>query len=210
MPGLLIEAENISKEYNYTSIFQQLNGHFESDQSVAVLGDNGSGKSTLLQILSGMTEPTSGMVTWRYDDKKIPDYRWYEYLSYCSPHLYFDPRFTVDEIIRQFQRVKQFQNDLTHDDLIELMRFQPHRSKYINELSSGMNQRVRLVLTICADVPALFLDEPCSNLDQQGVDWYHELISTYGLGKLIFVASNDPREFDFCEKRLSLMDFKKH
>lgn len=208
MPEITIEATKLGKEYHYQAVFHQLSHRFDGEQAIAVLGDNGSGKSTLLQVLSGMTEATQGNVKWFLEGKKLPDFRWYEFLSFCSPHFNFDSRFTVEEILKQYQNVKRFQKDLTCDDLIEMMNFQSHRFKLMNELSSGMNQRVRLVLTICADVPVLFLDEPCSNLDQKGVEWYHELISNYAAGKLIFVASNDSRETRFCTDQLSLMDYK--
>lgn len=208
MPEMTIETIKLGKEYHYQAIFQQLNCRFDGPQSIAVLGVNGSGKSTLLQVLSGMSEATQGEVKWLIKGRKLPPFRWYEYLSYCSPHFHFDARFTVEEILQQYLNVKPFQDNLTTDDLIALMNFDAHRSKLMNELSSGMNQRVRLVLSICADMPVLFLDEPCSNLDQQGVDWYHELISKYTQEKLVFVASNDPREFSFCTEKVSLMDYK--
>ena len=100
------------------------------------------------------------------------------------------------------------QRNLAVDDLIQQIEFEDHQYKHIDELSSGMNQRVRLILTICADVPVLFLDEPCSNLDSQGVAWYEEMISRYAGDKLVFVASNDPREYTYCTDRLSVMDYK--
>lgn len=208
MPDVTIEAINVGKDYNLQTIFGQLNGTFRSPQSVAVIGRNGSGKSTLLRVLSGMDSPTTGSLLWSVNGKRLPTYRQFEFLSYCSPGFDFDTRFTVREIIKQYRAVKPMQHHLAVDDLIQQIGFEEHQYKYIDELSSGMNQRVRLILTICADVPVLFLDEPCSNLDSQGVTWYEEMISRYALDKLVFVASNDPREYTYCTDRLSVMDYK--
>jgi ABC-type multidrug transport system ATPase subunit len=53
------------------------------------------------------------------------------------------------------------------------------------------------------------LDEPCSNLDQEGIQTYHQLMQAYAMHKLIIVASNDPQEYQFCSQQVSLSDFKK-
>lgn len=208
MPDVTIEAVNLGKDYNLHTIFSQLSGTFQSPLSLAVVGHNGSGKSTLLRVLAGMDSPTTGQVKWTIGDKPLPVHRHYEFLAFCSPHFDFDHRFTVRQILSQYSRVKPMKNHLSVDDLIHHMGFENHQNKYMDELSSGMNQRVRLILTICSDVPVLFLDEPCSNLDQQGVDWYNDLIAEYAGDKLVFVASNDSREYAFCTELLSMGDYK--
>ena len=208
MTEVIIEADKLGKEYNYQTIFHQLSHKIDRPHSLAVLGENGSGKSTLLRVLSGMAEATHGRVNWMMDGVKLPAHQWYKFLSFCSPDFHFDSRFTVTETIIQYHTVKPLQKRFTAEHLIDLMGFQTHRRKQMNELSSGMNQRVRLALAVCAAVPVLFLDEPCSNLDQQGVFWYNELIEKFAAEKLVFVASNDPREYEFCDDRLSLMDYK--
>lgn len=203
-----IEINSISKEFNYQTIFRDLSQSFHNPQHVAVLGENGSGKSTFLRVMAGMTVPTEGNIDWKINDGLLPDHLWFNFLSFGSPELYFDPRFTVEEVLAMYIQVKPFPENVGLEDLIGLMNFEPHRKKNMNELSSGMYQRIRLVLTICSDVPVLFLDEPCSNLDKKGVAWYNDLIEKYAERKLIFVASNDPREYDFCTESLSLMDYK--
>jgi len=208
MPEVIIETRELGKEYHFQTIFERFSHTFNQAQAVSVLGENGSGKSTLLRVLSGMAEATHGRISWSVKGKKFPYHRWYECFSFCSPDFYFDNRFSVEDTLQQYKRIKSFINNLTVEEVIELIGFQEHRHKHMNELSSGMTQRVRLALTICADVPVLFLDEPCSNLDQKGVQWYNQLVARYATGKLIFVASNDPREYDFCTESLSLMDYK--
>jgi ABC-type multidrug transport system ATPase subunit len=71
-----------------------------------------------------------------------------------------------------------------------------------------MKQRVKLALAIFSEVPFLLLDEPTTNLDKQGVTWYLELIQQYKPNRIVVICSNDPREFDFCEKKIAMEDFK--
>jgi len=208
MSQIEIITEGISKDYNYNTIFQGISHSFTNPDAIALLGDNGSGKSTLLKILSGMTGPTTGKIKWILKDKEIPDYKWFELLSFCSPDFHFDPRFTISEILRMYMDVKPFPDHLSVSELIERMNFQAHTQKKMNELSSGMYQRIRLVLTICTEVPVLFLDEPCSNLDIAGVKWYNDLIEEFAAQKLIFVASNDPKEYAYCSTDIQIMNYK--
>jgi ABC-type multidrug transport system ATPase subunit len=72
-----------------------------------------------------------------------------------------------------------------------------------------MKQRLKLALAIFDQAPILLLDEPCSNLDQEGIQTYHQLIQAHASHKLIIVASNDPQEYQFCSQQVSLSDFKK-
>ncbi len=207
MPHVTIEGVNLRKDFAHQTIFEGISFTYQNTDSIAVTGANGSGKSTLLRMISGMVTITEGQIRWSLDGRKLPTHHTYEYLSFCSPGFHFDDRFTVREIIKQYCKVKPLQHGMSPDDLIGLIGFGAHSHKLISELSSGMNQRVRLVLTLCTQTPVLFLDEPCTNLDQQGVEWYQEMVDRFCSHKLVFVASNDPREYLFCKDQLSLMDY---
>lgn len=64
-----------------------------------------------------------------------------------------------------------------------------------------MKQRVKLAQAIFADTPVLLLDEPCTNLDQQGIDLYTQLIRDYSRDRIVIVASNDEKEYKVCDSR---------
>jgi ABC-type multidrug transport system ATPase subunit len=68
--------------------------------------------------------------------------------------------------------------------------------RQVKLFSSGMKQRARLGAAFFSDVPLLLLDEPCSNLDSRGVDWYHSLVSSQLDGRIMVIASNIPREYE--------------
>ncbi|MFN0034102.1 MAG: hypothetical protein ACKVUS_03480 [Saprospiraceae bacterium] len=72
-----------------------------------------------------------------------------------------------------------------------------------------MKQRLKLALAICSDTPILLLDEPATNLDVQGVEWYKKLLSEHAAERLVVIASNDPHDAEFCPQHLNIMDYKK-
>lgn len=72
-----------------------------------------------------------------------------------------------------------------------------------------MKQRLKIGLAILAQKPILLLDEPCTNLDAQGVAWYQALIQNHIANKLIIISSNIPHEYDFCKTKINIQDYKK-
>lgn len=58
----MISVENLSIEFGARPLFDGAGFVINSRDRIALVGKNGAGKSTLLKILSGMQEPTSGIV----------------------------------------------------------------------------------------------------------------------------------------------------
>lgn len=85
---------------------------------------------------------------------------------------------------------------------------QTSRNKLVRYFSSGMKQRLKLALAFCSDTEMLMLDEPTSNLDTQGVDWYLSLIEQFAANRLAIICSNQEHEYSFCKEKLSITDYK--
>ncbi|HLP12770.1 MAG TPA: ATP-binding cassette domain-containing protein, partial [Flavobacteriales bacterium] len=123
----------------------------------------------------------------------------------CSPAMTLFEDLSMEEHLKShFDFVKTFnlknaRLDLEQFDLIKAMH------KPISTLSSGMKQRFKLVLALNNDVPVIFLDEPCSNLDEKGISVYKDLITKNQGQKLIIVATNQPlTEFPLTGNTLDL------
>jgi len=71
-----------------------------------------------------------------------------------------------------------------------------------------MRQRTKLALACCTNTPLLLLDEPTSNLDQQGMKWYRSLITNFTADKLVLVGSNQENEYSFCDNLIRITDYK--
>jgi ABC-type multidrug transport system ATPase subunit len=72
-----------------------------------------------------------------------------------------------------------------------------------------MKQRAKLAQCIFSDTEIILLDEPCTNLDGEGIAMYHQLINDYCRNRLVVVSSNDEVEYKFCNQQLSINDYKK-
>ncbi len=204
-----VSFRNIGKRYRYEWIFRGVNFTFEAGKKYAILGPNGSGKSTLLKVLSGHLTPSKGKVDFLLGDEKLPIEEVYRKISYAAPYIDLIEEFTLTEAIKFHQKFKKFSNQLSPTDLIEILNFEKSKDKPVRFFSSGMKQRLKLVLAICSDSPLLLLDEPTTNLDTQGMNWYRDLIKEYGQNRSMIIASNVEADYDFCDETLSILDYKK-
>jgi len=205
-----IQLNAASKRFNKEWIFSNLNFSFSTGQHYALIGNNGSGKSTLLQIIAGYIGLTKGQINW-FDNhgQSIDSSNIFQHISIAAPYLELVEEFTALEQIDFHQQFKPLQTGLTPIELLEKIGLSMAADKQIRNFSSGMKQRLKLALAIFDQAPILLLDEPCSNLDQEGIQTYHQLMQAHAMHKLIIVASNDPQEYQFCSQQLSLSDFKK-
>lgn len=203
-----ILLENIGRRFNREWIFKNINYTFEQGQSYAVLGPNGSGKSTLLQVVCGSLTPSLGTINYYLENTEIEVERVFEQISFAAPYMELIEEFTLEEMIRFHFKFKSYGNGLNQKDIIDLLQLPNASQKVLKKFSSGMKQRVKLALAFCSNAPVLLLDEPASNLDAQGVEWYLSLIQQFSANRLLIIASNQEYEYQFCKHQLNLQDYK--
>jgi len=202
-----ITLDNVGRRFNQEWIFKNLNFTFNSSQKYAVLGPNGSGKSTLLSVLLGSLSLSEGTITYENESVISPD-RIYNNMSMAAPYLDLIEEFTLQETINFHFQFKEPHPLVSRKDILELLGLSKSQDKALKYFSSGMKQRTKLVLACCADTPVLILDEPTSNLDQQGVEWYHQLIEKFTESRLVIIGSNQEQEYSFCHDFIQIMDYK--
>jgi ABC-type multidrug transport system ATPase subunit len=105
-------------------------------------------------------------------------------------------------------KFKSFKSGIDKAGLIDLLAMPGSKNKLIKYFSSGMKQRLKLALAFCSDTPMLMLDEPTSNLDSQGVDWYLNLVQQFAKNRLTIVCSNQEHEYSFCDEQLNISEYK--
>lgn len=203
-----IILENIGRRFNRDWIFRGIDYTFTGGESYAILGSNGSGKSTLLQILNGSLSPSAGDINFLNNGEKIDIEKVFNYLSLAAPYLELIEEFSLEEVIDFHFKFKPYKAGINKNNIIELLSLPGSKNKLVRYFSSGMKQRLKLALAFCSDTPMLMLDEPTSNLDKQGVDWYLSLVQQFAQGRLTIVCSNQEHEYSFCKHSLNISDYK--
>lgn len=195
MGKLKISAKGLSKRFNREWIFHDFTFDFNQDGIYAITGPNGSGKSTLLQVLWGQMPASIGNVSYYLDNQILPDEEIYQHLSVATPYMDLIEEFTLEEQLQFHFKIKPIKSGFTLPQVIESMYLQDASKKPIGNFSSGMKQRLKLGLAFFTETPIIFLDEPGTNLDHKAFEWYLEILEKMGKGRLILIASNQPKEY---------------
>jgi ABC-type multidrug transport system ATPase subunit len=208
--AMTISLSDTGKRFNREWIFRHFTYQFEQGQSYAIIGPNGSGKSTLLQVLSGAMMLNEGNISWQstIDNMQLANENVYKYVSICAPYLELIEEMTAKEFLAFHQNFKRFTEGLTIERIISIIGLEKAANKQIRYYSSGMKQRVKLAQCIFSDVPVVLLDEPCTNLDEAGIQLYNQLINGYCKNKTVIVSSNDHHEYSFCKEKINITDWK--
>ena len=199
---------NIAKKFNRDWVFRNANYQFEIPGSYVIQGPNGSGKSTLLKILSGFLTPTEGKLKLQINSNHIGTENWSNHIAYAAPYYELIEEMYLEEFVSFYIKFKPLQKGISQHDLIKIAYLEEAKDKQIKNFSSGMKQRLKLALAWLSDVSIVLLDEPCSNLDATGIEWYKNLAKEYSKNKLVIVCSNHIEdEFSFCKKSLDMDNF---
>ncbi|MEI2275455.1 ATP-binding cassette domain-containing protein [Sphingobacterium sp. ML3W] len=205
-----ITLKDIGRRYNSEWIFRHINYRFESGKSYAVLGQNGSGKSTLLKVLSGSLSSSEGELVYTNGESIIGIDQVYQQLSIAAPYIELIEEFTLRELFDFHFQFKSYLQGFDKESVLNLLGLESALDKEIKHFSSGMRQRVKLVLACCSNSNLVLLDEPTSNLDSAGEEWYLNLIARTKLDfRLFIICSNQKKEYEFCDETISIVDFKK-
>lgn len=198
-----IKINDVGKKYNRQWIFRHLSADISTGDVVAITGHNGSGKSTLIQILSSFITPSEGSIS--YAPHSGTDIQ--TNFAFVSPYQNLIEEFTLHEHLAFHSKFKR--PLISEDEIMHNSGLLGNGSKLIKEFSSGMKQRLRLSLAFFYESKAIFLDEPTSNLDQKGVDWYQELIAAHSPGNTIIIASNQAFEYELATQHILVEAFKR-
>ena len=203
-----ITLTDAGKRFNRDWVFSHLSYEFLPRQHYAITGPNGSGKSTLLQVLAGAIAISEGAVGYTASQAEIPSDQAYRHLSLSAPYLDLIEEMTATEFVRFHHAFKPFLSALSFPEILDAVGLLNAAQKQIRFFSSGMKQRLKLAQAIFSNTPVILLDEPCTNLDAEGIALYQRLIRQFGGDRLVIVSSNDPQEYDFCEKKIDIREYK--
>jgi ABC-2 type transport system ATP-binding protein len=190
----MLEAVHLTKRYSSLPAVQDLSFSLRPGQVLGCLGPNGSGKSTTVKMLTGLLEPTRGMV--RFDGHSIQNnlvaYR--KRLGYVPEEAHLYPYLTGWEHLEMIGTLRGMaQRELENkiDALLQLFSLHPHRHVGIGTYSKGMRQRILLIAAIMHDPEIFIFDEPLSGLDVTSALIFKNLIQALGRqGKLVFYCSH--------------------
>ncbi len=202
-----VQLLHIGKKFNRQWLYKDMSVNLASGSATAIIGNNGSGKSTLLQMIYGWQVPTTGSINISNQSLECKPEDVHRFASFAAPYLELPEELTLVELLHFHFKFKQLQGVLTITDLISISGLSGNENKPVRYFSSGMKQRAKLALALFSKHDLLLLDEPCSNLDEQGISWYRSIMMERVSPATTIIASNQLFEYDFCTTKISIADF---
>lgn len=201
-----IQFENLGKRFGRQWIFRKIDFEVKSNETLAIIGPNGGGKSTLLKIVSTYIDPTEGSISYFQNQDELPFDQIPAHIGMAAPYMNVIEELTLKEHLDFHFTFKS--PTISPEEMCEKAGLLEAMYKYVQDFSSGMKQRLKLLMAFYTQNQLILLDEPTSNLDEKGVQWYLDEINNLKGEKTIIIASNQRYEYDFADKFLDVSDYK--
>ena len=208
MEPITISLDRVEKRFTRRPVFKPVSFQAASSDIIAITGSNGSGKSTLLKIIASVLSPSKGSCSWNngkildHDDIRVR-------LGYSAPYLELYDELSAVEHVRFVAEMKGF--TISEEDAIrELEKFGldpaiASSDRRLRAYSSGMKQRVRSAMAFACTPSVLLLDEPTSNLDEQGTfAFLAQATEAAQNGAIVIIATNEERERSIAHHEIRL------
>ena len=140
-------------------IIDNLNLKVHENEIILICGNSGSGKTTLLEIISGLTNPQKGKITWKNKILSSRQRRWFCGVVFQFPERYFIGT-TIGEELKighKSLREKNIEVVLNKVGLKKINLTQPPE-----QLSGGQQRRLAVAVQLLRNPSILLLDEPLS------------------------------------------------
>ena len=205
LPGVSGALRNLlSPNYASVEALKQISFELEYGQCLGFVGGNGAGKSTLTKILTGIQQPTSGIVDVLGEYPQARSRAFLKQIGVVFGHktsLWWD--LPVRESLLDVQAmygVGQRQYAENMEFLVEGLHLGAILDRPVRELSLGERVKTELAAQLIHDPRVLFLDEPTVGLDIQSKASLRMMLCQWKESKntAIFLTSHDTADIDAC------------
>lgn len=216
----MVEAHRVHKIYELNGLkvhaLKDVNLLIEKGDMVAIMGPSGCGKTTLLNCLSGLDEPTSGIVKIegiplaQLNDNELSEYRATR-MGFIFQSFNLLPVLTALEnvelpllvagINEKEARLRAL-SMLASVDLEEWAHHKPF------ELSGGQQQQVAVARALISRPAIIWADEPTGNLDSAGADQITALLKRLNKAnrQTFVIVTHDPSVAKTADRLISMKD----
>ncbi|MFX0050148.1 MAG: ATP-binding cassette domain-containing protein [Candidatus Hermodarchaeota archaeon] len=183
-------------------VLQSFNWTNKKPRAIGLLGINGCGKTTFMKLLAGILKPTRGEI--RVNGKLIKN------VNSTKNIVVFVPEnaklFLVGPTMRK-DLLRIIKDEKLVDSMLDKFKFTPLANKKLYHLSEGQRRLFAIFSSFCLPRKILFFDEPTIGLDTMGRELFSHLIQkSTNEGKMIFIATNDPRILPYLDHLLVIKE----
>lgn len=199
---MMIKTVNLTKKFGTFNAVDNVSLQVEKGDIFGLVGPDGAGKTTLLRLIVGIVTPTAGSVS--ITDLDSGDGKSAKYLGYMPQRFSLYGDLTVMENINFFGRLYGLDGTSIRqraDEILEITNLTAFKSRFADNLSGGMKQKLALTCSLLSRPSLLILDEPTFGVDPESRKDFWKIIyrlNSEGITVLVSTAYMD--EAELCHK----------
>ncbi len=197
---MILELRNTEKYFGDNHVLKGVSFKAEGGKAFGLLGRNGAGKTTSIRIIMDVFSANSGEVL--FNGKPI-DYSAVQ-IGYLPEERGLYPKKQILDQLVYFARLKGMsKKDAVKaiDYWLERLEMTEYRTKKLDTLSKGNQQKIQLITALAHDPQILILDEPFSGLDPVNAKLLKDIVKEQiAKGKIVIFSSHQMNYIEeFCD-----------
>jgi len=187
-----IETHDLTKHYGSRQVLDGIDLSVKPGEFLVLFGPNGAGKSTLIRILCTLMKPSGGTAKVAGYDLSDESEGVRAKIGLIGPNNYLYEELTAIENLRFYLRMHGV--DAIDHRIAEALKttgLERSMSNRVRTFSTGMQKRLCIAKSVARPPRVLFLDEPYSGLDEDGIRMLNRFLLTLKMqGGTVFMVTH--------------------
>ncbi len=217
MTQTILEMKDIKKSFNQVQVLHGVDLTLNKGEIHALLGENGAGKSTLMNILGGVHQPESGVITLDGKEIKIDNPRIsqengvsfiHQELNVVTDLTVYENMFLGSELRNKWGMIDVKEMCRQTSEVLSKLGVDLDPKKIVRDLDTSYKQMIEIAKALLRDSKIIIMDEPTTSLTDNEVDRLFELMrSLKQSGVSIIYISHKLKEIQaVCDRYTVLRD----
>jgi ABC-2 type transport system ATP-binding protein len=202
-----VSVSNLQKSFGKVQAVKDVSFEVNPGEIFGMLGPNGAGKTTTIRMMMDIFRPDGGQISILGGKLSEEKKRRIGYLPE-ERGLYKD--LSLEQTLVFLATLKGLSESEARSRLVAWLKrldLYAHRSKKVQELSKGMQQKAQLILTLLHDPDLIVIDEPFSGLDPVNTRLVKDIIEEQRqAGKTIIMSTHQMYQVEALCNRIVLID----
>ncbi len=197
-----LSANDLTLIRGESCLFKDLSFTINAGELLVLEGQNGSGKTSLIRAILGMLNFESGEVLWNDIPINKQRQEFHGSLIWLSHRTGLKKDLTLQENLH-FEGAIRSKLDVDQSQILKKLNIFDLKDLPIRSMSAGQQRRVALARLLLFDAPIWLLDEPFTNLDDEGQNIVLDLINSHlSSGGICVIAAH--QEFNINASKIKV------
>lgn len=199
-----LSAHDLTLIRGESCLFKDLSFTLNSGELLVLEGQNGSGKTSLIRAILGMLNFESGEIFWNDISIKKQRQEFHRSIIWLSHRTGLKKDLTLLENLSfECSLRSKFEDELSK--ILKKLNIFDLKDLPIRSMSAGQQRRVALARLLLFDAPIWLLDEPFTNLDDEGQTIVLDLINSHlSSGGICVIAAHQEFNIDATKVKVKL------